>query len=53
MTGKEFSEQVAFFDNMAQTNWLSNLHKLLKDKSGSREKKKILDIGLRYRKTVI
>ncbi|MFB4162603.1 class I SAM-dependent methyltransferase [Alteribacillus sp. JSM 102045] len=45
MTGKEFSEQVEFFDTVAQTNWLSGLHQALKDKSGTWEKKDVLDVG--------
>lgn len=45
MTGKEFSAQTEFFDNMAQTNWLKGLHHKLKENSGAWTDKDVLDIG--------
>jgi len=45
MTGTDFDNLVEFFDAMAQTKWLTGIHDLLKDLSGSWENKTILDVG--------
>ncbi|AST97446.1 class I SAM-dependent methyltransferase [Shouchella clausii] len=45
MEGAEFDQLVDFFDQMANTNWLSQLHSHLKQQSGSWQGKAIADIG--------
>jgi ubiquinone/menaquinone biosynthesis C-methylase UbiE len=45
MTGKEFDNLVLFFDQMARTSWLSNIHEELVHASGDWTEKEILDVG--------
>ncbi|MDN4073502.1 class I SAM-dependent methyltransferase [Fictibacillus terranigra] len=45
MNGEEFDELVAFFDGMARTSWLGEVHDQLKEKTGSWKDKKVLDVG--------
>jgi ubiquinone/menaquinone biosynthesis C-methylase UbiE len=45
MEGSDFDELVTFFDNMAQTKWLGNLHNRLIELSGDWNNKAILDVG--------
>lgn len=45
MEGAEFDQLVDFFDQMATTNWLSQLHSHLKQQSGSWQGKAVADIG--------
>ncbi|WP_078430675.1 class I SAM-dependent methyltransferase [Alkalihalobacterium alkalinitrilicum] len=45
MNGEEFDPLVPFFDAMACTNWLSDVHFQLKQATGSWVGKKVLDVG--------
>nr|WP_246880024.1 class I SAM-dependent methyltransferase [Bacillus suaedae] len=45
MSGNDFDSLVSFFDEMAQTNWLSTIHDQLKSLSGSWENKTVVDVG--------
>ncbi|RXI98071.1 class I SAM-dependent methyltransferase [Anaerobacillus alkaliphilus] len=45
MQGEDFNNLVRFFDGMAQTSWLSGVHNLLKDATGSWVGKSVLDVG--------
>jgi ubiquinone/menaquinone biosynthesis C-methylase UbiE len=45
MEGKDFDQLVRFFDGMAKTNWLSSIHKQLKEATGSWKEKRVLDVG--------
>ncbi len=45
MPGHEFDELVAFFDQMAQTEWLSEIHWQLIDRSGDWAERDVIDIG--------
>lgn len=45
MTGEDFDTLVRFFDGMAQTKWLSDIHDQLKEATGDWENKNILDVG--------
>jgi ubiquinone/menaquinone biosynthesis C-methylase UbiE len=45
MAGQEFDELVTFFDNMAQTKWLSALHSRLIQLTGNWSNKDVLDVG--------
>jgi ubiquinone/menaquinone biosynthesis C-methylase UbiE len=45
MEGKDFDQLVRFFDGMATTNWLSSIHKQLKEATGSWKEKRVLDVG--------
>ncbi|WP_353626174.1 class I SAM-dependent methyltransferase [Bacillus sp. JCM 19041] len=45
MDGQEFDELVDFFDGMVRTNWLSEIHRKLKEESGSWANKAVADIG--------
>ncbi|PYZ97958.1 SAM-dependent methyltransferase [Alteribacter lacisalsi] len=45
MTGTEFNERVSFFDRMAQTDWLSSLHREMIVMAGPRKNKRIFDSG--------
>lgn len=45
MAGKEFDELVRFFDGMAMTDWLSQIHEKLKEATGNWDQKHILDVG--------
>ncbi|PSL50743.1 ubiquinone/menaquinone biosynthesis C-methylase UbiE [Salsuginibacillus halophilus] len=45
MSGTEFDGKVEFFDDMAQTPWLSEVHRLVAKAGGSWEDKDVLDVG--------
>jgi ubiquinone/menaquinone biosynthesis C-methylase UbiE len=45
MNGEEFDELVSFFDSMARTSWLKQIHDTLKEKTGSWKEKDVLDVG--------
>ncbi|MCA0988012.1 class I SAM-dependent methyltransferase [Guptibacillus algicola] len=45
MQGEEFDSLVSFFDDMARTKWLGEIHDELKHASGSWENKSVLDVG--------
>jgi ubiquinone/menaquinone biosynthesis C-methylase UbiE len=45
MNGEEFDELVSFFDGMARTSWLKELHHTLKETTGSWSGKNVLDVG--------
>ncbi|QOY34406.1 class I SAM-dependent methyltransferase [Anaerobacillus isosaccharinicus] len=45
MEGEDFDQLVRFFDGMATTNWLSSVHKQLKEATGIWKEKKVLDVG--------
>lgn len=45
MNGEEFDELVSFFDGMARTTWLKQIHDTLKDTTGSWTDKEVLDVG--------
>ncbi|MGD6962915.1 class I SAM-dependent methyltransferase [Fictibacillus phosphorivorans] len=45
MNGEEFDELVSFFDSMARTTWLKNVHDQLKEVTGSWSEKDVLDVG--------
>ncbi|MFG6497411.1 methyltransferase domain-containing protein [Fictibacillus sp. UD] len=45
MNGEEFDELVSFFDAMARTTWLKEIHDTLKETTGSWVDKEVLDVG--------
>ncbi|UCZ55336.1 class I SAM-dependent methyltransferase [Bacillus shivajii] len=45
MDGDEFDERVDFFDQMATTSWLSEIHDEFLKEIGSWEEKRVLDVG--------
>ncbi|MGM0803327.1 MAG: class I SAM-dependent methyltransferase [Bacillota bacterium] len=45
MNGEEFDELVSFFDSMARTTWLKEVHDHLKEVTGSWSEKEVLDVG--------
>ncbi|MDM5316598.1 methyltransferase domain-containing protein [Fictibacillus sp. b24] len=45
MNGEEFDELVSFFDAMARTTWLKEIHDTLKETTGSWVEKEVLDVG--------
>ncbi|MDR7074505.1 ubiquinone/menaquinone biosynthesis C-methylase UbiE [Fictibacillus barbaricus] len=45
MNGEEFDELVSFFDSMARTSWLKQIHDTLKEMTGLWNGKDVLDVG--------
>lgn len=45
MDGEEFDQLVRFFDGMATTDWLSEIHEKLKEATGNWDQKHVLDVG--------
>jgi ubiquinone/menaquinone biosynthesis C-methylase UbiE len=45
MNGEEFDELVSFFDSMARTSWLREIHDTLKETTGTWNEKDVLDVG--------